>query len=188
MVMRDQSDEAVMVNGLIEENCHQLGQLEQLLQSLGPQQYQKHSGVRAQHSIGKHVRHIIDHYAAFLGSLCISAGELDYEARERDPALESDPERARVRLRELAHELRTQNGASHADSMAMICREEEGELATPTSVGRELAFLSSHTIHHMAILGLLVEAEGLELPEAFGVHSSTLRYWRRQQEQTEAAS
>ena len=46
---------------------------------------------------------------------------------------------------------------------------------------RELQFLVSHTIHHYALIGVLLAAEGfdvsLEFPE-FGVAPSTLTHWK----------
>ncbi len=187
--MREQTDRTATVKDLIEENCHELGQLVQLLQSLTPAQYQQRSGVHGQHTIGKHVRHIIDHYDSFLQSLSSrSDNRLDYEHRERDPALESDPLTAAMRLRKLSTELGAHSELSHTVALGMVHQEGDAHLTTPTSVGRELAFLSSHTIHHMAILGLLVEAAGMTLPEEFGVHPSTLRHWRRQREQIGEAS
>lgn len=47
-------------------------------------------------------------------------------------------------------------------------------------MARELAFLTSQTIHHMAIIGLLAEQQGIPLAEDFGVHPSTLRHWQRE--------
>jgi len=41
-------------------------------------------------------------------------------------------------------------------------------------------FLASHTIHHMAIIGMLAEQAGVEVGAEFGVHPSTLRYLQRQ--------
>jgi len=51
-----------------------------------------------------------------------------------------------------------------------------------TSVERELVFLASHTIHHMAIIGMLAEQAGMEVSSDFGVHPSTLRYLEKQAE------
>ncbi|UCF67889.1 MAG: DinB family protein [Acidobacteriota bacterium] len=47
-----------------------------------------------------------------------------------------------------------------------------------SSVGRELRFLLSHTVHHFAIIGLMLRMLGGEPPAAFGVAPSTLDYWK----------
>jgi uncharacterized damage-inducible protein DinB len=57
--------------------------------------------------------------------------------------------------------------------------DEQGQVVK-TSVDRELVFLASHTIHHMAIIGMLAEQAGVEVGAEFGVHPSTLRYLQRQ--------
>ena len=48
-----------------------------------------------------------------------------------------------------------------------------------TNMERELAFLSSHTIHHLAIMSLLAEARGVEIPPGLGVAFSTATFMQR---------
>ena len=43
-------------------------------------------------------------------------------------------------------------------------------------MSRELQVLSSHTIHHFALIGMTLRAHGVVLDEDFGVALSTLRY------------
>ena len=45
-----------------------------------------------------------------------------------------------------------------------------------STVGRELAYVLSHTIHHNAIIGSMVKALGGVLPERFGYAPSTVRH------------
>jgi hypothetical protein len=45
-----------------------------------------------------------------------------------------------------------------------------------SSVRRELQALSSHTIHHFALMAVTLRAHGLEVDPAFGMSPSTLRY------------
>jgi hypothetical protein len=59
-----------------------------------------------------------------------------------------------------------------------------------TSLERELQFLLSHTVHHFALVALLLRAQGFEVSADFGVAPSTLAYWQPQSTQplkTEAA-
>ena len=62
----------------------------------------------------------------------------------------------------------------------MLHTSDEQEQVATTSVARELVFLASHTIHHMAIIGMLAEQAGVKVSADFGVHPSTLRYLQRQ--------
>jgi len=44
-----------------------------------------------------------------------------------------------------------------------------------STLARELAFVVSHTIHHQAIIGLLLALHGRTVPERFGHSPSTPR-------------
>jgi len=191
IAMRDErvSDESSM-RRMIEENLHGVGQLKALIHRLSPQAYRQLLGAERQQAIGKHVRHIIDHYDAFLQSL---RGDdtcyLDYEAREREATLERDPKVGCDRLERLQEAL-IALGSEYDSHDAIDLRHATGgaELACRTSVGRELVFLSSHAVHHMAIIGLLAEQMGIVPPKDFGVHPSTLRHWERQEARLAATS
>ena len=47
---------------------------------------------------------------------------------------------------------------------------------TASTVGRELAYLLSHTIHHYALIRLLAYDHGVRLDAEFGVAPSTLKH------------
>jgi uncharacterized damage-inducible protein DinB len=168
------------LEGLIEENLMALSQLKGLLDDLTPAAYRQPFGAAGRHTLGKHVRHIIDHYDALLGGLEAGGTSLDYEHRRRDEVLEQWPARAAQRVTDIEAALLALADQTPPASLALAYPVGEEPLALSTSLDRELAFLTSHTIHHMAILGLLAEPLGLALPESFGVHPSTLRHWRRE--------
>lgn len=174
---------------LIEENLQTLLQLECFVTELSPEHYRQVFGVQGRHTLGKHVRHIIDHYDALLDEDVLS-GEtrLDYEHRQRDSALEESPTLAAEHLGSIRHRLGALQEASPRNSLRLAYPAMESTLELDSSPGRELAFLTSHTIHHMAIIGLLAESIGIVLPETFGVHPSTLRHWERQAEELRARS
>lgn len=176
------------LEGLIEENLLALAQLRGLLDALTPATYRQTFGVDGRHALGKHVRHIIDHYDALLGGLDSGGGRIDYEHRRRDEALEQWPRRAAQRLTAIEASLRALGDRQPPSSLTLDYPLDERCLTLPTSLERELAFLTSHTIHHMAILGLLAETVGVPLPESFGVHPSTLRHWQREAEPAPAAT
>jgi hypothetical protein len=46
----------------------------------------------------------------------------------------------------------------------------------PSSISRELQVLSSHTIHHFALIAMTLRMHGVELDAEFGMAPSTLRY------------
>ncbi|MDN3521740.1 DinB family protein [Halomonas ramblicola] len=165
---------------LVDENRQALCQLRDLLAGLSSSAYGRACGTLGRHSIGRHVRHILDHYESLLSA---EAAVLDYEHRRRDPGLERSPARAIRRLDAIVVALADLvEGAASAHVRLHYPLGGGDAQALPTSLGRELAFLTSHTIHHMAILGLLAERLGVALPDDFGVHPSTLRHWQRQAE------
>jgi len=51
-----------------------------------------------------------------------------------------------------------------------------GEVVTGWStLGRELAFVNSHTIHHQALIAVLLELSGVQVPDHLGLAPSTPR-------------
>ncbi len=126
-------------------------------------------------SIGAHLRHTIDFFRNFLRGL--GEGRIDYDARDRDPRLETDREAAEAALLEVIEQL---GRIDIADAGNAVTVHAEGVVwASPTdgwaasSIGRELQVLLSHTVHHYALIGLLMRYRGVEPPAGFGVAPST---------------
>ncbi|WP_355660422.1 DinB family protein [Halomonas salifodinae] len=162
------------LEGLVAENRQVLDQLCRFLAGLSAAAYGR--SLDRRQSLGKHVRHIIDHYEALLAAT--RHGRLDYEHRPRETWPERCPREAQRRLEAIAAAL---PALEDSGLLSLAYPLEEGGLRQlETSLGRELAFLTSHTIHHMALLGLLAERLGVVLSEDFGVHPSTLRHWASQ--------
>ncbi|WP_416137777.1 DinB family protein [Halomonas sp. HK25] len=168
------------LEGLIEENLLALSQLRGLLDELTPATYRQPFGADGRHTLGKHVRHIIDHYDALLGGLEGGGERIDYEHRRRDATFEQWPRRAAQRLTSIEASLLALGDRQPPVCLTLGYLVGEEHRVLPTSLERELAFLTSHTIHHMAILGLLAEPVGVSLLASFGVHPSTLRHWQRE--------
>ncbi|MDQ7732172.1 hypothetical protein QT231_05645 [Halomonas sp. SpR1] len=184
---------ASLIPPLIDENVQTLNQLNQLLGSVSTQDYQRPLGAKATQTLGKHVRHIIEHYQTLLDACAESSNPItfDYEQRQREMALETQPSGARNRVEALQAGLNALATLPYDRPLTLSYPVEIGveiavgtgeindALPLPTSLGRELAFLTSHSIHHMALLSLLCEQLGIVLPTHFGVHPSTLRYWEQ---------
>lgn len=169
---------------LVEENREAIAQLRHFLAELSPAAYRQPFGTDGRHSLGKHVRHILDHYDALLAAA--EAGRIDYEHRRRDARLEHWPREAERHLRDIERGLDRLVVSPGRQALALdYPLDQETSLTLGSSLARELAFLTSHTIHHMALLGVLAEQLGVTLPETFGVHPSTLRFWQREREREE---
>ena len=152
-----------------------LNQAQDLVGHLTPAQYDVPHANCFGASIGGHVRHCAEHFEIFRNGL--ESGLIDYDARARGTADESDPAAATDRLGNLAVWFReNENRLPNDESLKVkvscgdnIC-EWEG-----STVGRELQFLVSHTVHHFAIIGIMCEAQGLVLASDFGIAPSTLQ-------------
>ncbi len=132
-----------------------------------------------QRPVGPHFRHVLEHYSCFLAGL--AEARIDYDSRPREEAIEVDRTAARDRIRELIGGLTAASGSdlARAIEIRLECGElEEPELWSRSTVRRELQFLLSHTIHHFALIGLLLGQQGIDPGPEFGVAPSTLKFWR----------
>lgn len=136
------------------------------------------------YKVGSHVRHILEFYECFLHGL--PSGRVDYDRRSRDFALERSRKVAEARILSLMDRL----GSAHrvVEGTVLLVSAENaasGPQATAwlnSSVARELQVLSSHTIHHFALIAVTLRAHGVDVDPEFGVAPSTLRYLAAQQQ------
>jgi uncharacterized damage-inducible protein DinB len=157
----------------IEQNLSVLDQGLTLIAALGEERYARRLPLAYNASIGGHLRHIIDHYQSFFAAL--ETGLLDYEHRERSPGIEHSPEFAGRVLTAMTDRLRSMTGSAMEQTLAYCAETAPGKMRT-TSVGRELEFLLSHTVHHYALVAVMCRLQDFDPPPEFGVAPSTLRY------------
>lgn len=163
------------------DDCHAiLLQGVVLLRSLDEAGYSQKHAYCFNSSIGGHIRHNLDHYWSFLRG--VGEGEIDYDARARDVAIESNPELAACATEEIAADLIALKGSEldrdvrvKMDTGSYALPEEEWSRSTPR---RELQFLLSHTVHHYALISVMCHRVGIALEPDFGVAPSTLKYQR----------
>ena len=128
-------------------------------------------------SVGAHFRHCLDFYVSFLDG--IDGRKIDYNDRERDPELETVSGRALDTFTRVIERL---EGIAELDrNEPLLVRGDESARGqdgwSRSTVGRELQFLHSHTIHHFALIGFMLRAAGFEVDGSFGVAPSTLQHW-----------
>jgi hypothetical protein len=126
-------------------------------------------------SIGAQVRHALDHIAAFVAAP--STSPLSYDHRDRGTAAEGDPAsalRTIFRLKTALVECSTDCLQTPLEVIAKVSPAGESVRAW-SSRGRELAFVQSHTIHHQAIIAMLLVIQGYPPPAGFGYAPSTPR-------------
>ena len=152
-----------------------------LIRRLDDVQFTRTPGGRFRGGVGSQFRHCIDFYECFLAGV-EGNGEVDYSARRREGALETDREAAAQRFESLAERLSAIDPNSLERTLRV--RAEQPVDGIPEWCGstlhRELQFLVSHTVHHYALIVALLSRLGYELAEDladFGVAPSTLKHW-----------
>jgi len=128
---------------------------------------------RSSGGVGGHVRHCLDHLSALLAAT--HTGVCAYDRRSRGTDVETN---RRVAMRALA-EL---TGAVQRLDPSLLDREIEVEtqldrdgtmITTRSSIGRELVFITSHTVHHNAIVAMMLHTRGISAGPYFGMAPST---------------
>lgn len=128
---------------------------------------------RASGSIGEHVRHSLDHARALL--TLGGADDLTYDARLRGTPVETDVAEAMREIRRVCTGL---DGLSDVPPDRRIRVHVLADASRPpveltTTIGREIAFVIQHTIHHCALIAVLLERRGIATPARFGYAPST---------------
>lgn len=127
-------------------------------------------------AIGPHLRNCLDHYRALLSGL--NTGTIDYDDRVRDLGEETDPEFFLAALFEVTAELAGLERISTMQSVQVI--QSAAPNVTPIPAGstleRELLYLSSHTICHLALAVEIASGRGVSMPSGLGIAFSTAAY------------
>ena len=158
-----------------------LAQGEDLLRALSAETYTHRVPQAFNACIGGHYRHCLDHFTSVLRGL--DADEVDYDHRERDLLIESQPafalgltqqrraqlERLPVGTLEAPVRVRCEVSYEHGDSPC-----------TSSTFGRELVYAIAHAIHHYALISVMARLMQANLPEHFGIAPSTVAHHGKQ--------
>ena len=148
-----------------------------LLETLSDEAYTAKTSLSSGASIGAHYRHCLDHFSALLtGGL---AGGINYDARKRDPILETDRDAARrmtAHLGDLASSLDAKILRSLVIVRCGVSYADKESSVVNSSYEREVMFAISHAVHHYALIAMIARSLGVTMPEGFGVAPSTVHY------------
>lgn len=160
------------LSNLLADHQRLLQQLRELLHAVDEQAYRNADWRLPGSTFGRQVRHCLDHYLQLLDGL--DDGTVDYGDRNREELVEYSPAAALECLDAVGASL------SRLDELPPTLQLllQDGTRVM-TSAARELEFLSSHTIHHLAVLGLLAREQGLSVSADIGVAFSTLSHQQR---------
>ena len=162
---------------LLNATRQNLNQLSDLLQQLTDNDFSTKLDILSQSSIGMHMRHIIEFYQCLLTAT--ETGILNYDSRKRNKLLETDRKFCQTTIEKIifqtAHLKPQQLLQLHCDYA--LTAEDKDSVEIKTSVLRELQYNLEHSVHHMAIIRIGINAlnNAVELTSDFGVAASTIR-------------
>ena len=157
-----------------------LQQVQQLIDACDRTQYNQPC-IHSESGIGRHVRHILDHFLALQAGL--TENLIDYNRRHRDTNIENDPEIASQLVNNLLQWF-THSEHALADRNIQVESEisisQEQNMSFESTINRELCYLINHTIHHVAYAKLVAKNLGVSLDSTIGIAPSTATYLRQQ--------
>lgn len=164
------------LHNLVDSNINALDMTINLLRSLPADRFVQIQRPYFESSLGKHLRHILDHYLCFQRDL--EKGLIDYDQRQRDCQLETDKDYAISVIGQLRQFLISVKAQGHVDQplQVLMCNDvatPNGEI-TESTLGRELQFLQGHSVHHFALMAAMLRVAGDNIDKDFGVAPSTL--------------
>lgn len=162
------------IKDLTQSNINALTLAKDIISELSAESIIKIEKPYANSSVGKHFRHIIDHYLCFKRDFSLRI--IDYDTRHRDPRLEVDKQYITSIINDIQNHLTTLSSHDDCDLQVIMCPDVHLPNGTETrsSLSRELIFLQSHTVHHFALIGTLLKLSGYAIDSNFGVAPSTI--------------
>ena len=129
--------------------------------------------------IGKHIRHIIDHFLVLRDGLSSSC--IDYNQRNRESELERNIFIASKALDEIIEWVET-SALLENDRPVTILSEISCQQTISASIKsnlmRELHYVNYHCIHHLAFCALLAKQQGVDIDPDVGLAPGTASYVR----------
>lgn len=157
-----------------------LAQCAQVVAGLDDRAYCAPSKVLPGGTIGKHVRHVLDHFAAALAAIERPEAVIDYDHRLREVPEETSRSAAARRVEAIRHLLaRVDACAADKPVRVAVMLAADGTCAVlGSTLAREVAFAAHHAVHHYAMIGALCREQGVSVPESFGKAPATMQHER----------
>jgi hypothetical protein len=156
---------------------HVLLQGLQLLFQLGDRQYSQIARAPFNASIGGHFRHVLEHFHCLIEGR--SAGEVNYDARRRNPRIENEVTFASIAACDVLRAIKKWNRETlecECKTVSSVAYSASAPPLLDSNIGRELSYCVAHAIHHYAIIRLICDEVGVEVPKEFGYAPSTCKH------------
>jgi hypothetical protein len=148
-----------------------------LLDGIGLQEYQQKLPPHFPSCIGSHMRHIVDHFFALIDGY--SCGHIDYNVRHRNNHIEQFPGAAIEAFERISKWL-AQVPNQELDTALTVTSEIDVSRPLSTTCSstleRELMFVSSHAIHHYALIRIMCSMQNRQVPKLFGYAPCTVSH------------
>ncbi|MGK0289671.1 MAG: hypothetical protein ACI86H_001117 [bacterium] len=169
------------IQSLVEDNIHQLQEIINILQKITTTLYTNNKTPYFDSGVGQHVRHVIDHYYCFFRGLRDGLS-ISYDQRERNPDVEENREFAIQLLQKIIYQLQKIN-LSQSTPLRVKSNNHDDIDSTQSwsksSFERELQYLLSHTVHHNAILAIILKLQNHVIEKQFGMAPSTIQHQKK---------
>jgi len=151
-------------------------QLTDSIVQLSGEQYNRKIDTLSGATIGQHVRHVVEMFVCLQEGY--TTGIVNYEKRKRDITIETSKDIAIQLMEIVAVSLFSNNKELILEAGFDEHSNQLNRL--PTNYFREIAYNLEHAIHHMALIKIGIhEVSDIQLPESYGVASSTIKYRRQ---------
>lgn len=154
-----------------------LGQCEGVVRDLSDDAFSGVSRGLDGGTVGKHVRHTLDHYSAIVRTLD-EGGAVDYDHRRRDVPMERDRAAALASIDAVRRAVGSLRSADLDRPVTIRVMTNAGgeEALLASSLGREVAFATHHAVHHLAMIKSIAREFGCTLADGLGRAPSTLNH------------
>ena len=167
-------------SALINDNIQSLQEIDHLLSQLSDDHYTHIASPYFSASPGHHFRHILDHYLCFLDTN--KNQQINYDDRLRNQTIETRRDYAQRIVHSIIEQLKDYNGNDNSQPINVtLTTQLDNQASTATApvqstLNRELVFLHSHTIHHLALIAVMLRLMHIDVEDSLGVAPSTLIY------------
>jgi uncharacterized damage-inducible protein DinB len=155
-----------------------LGQCGLIVEAMDDSAYCCASNVLAGGTIGKHLRHTLDHFGAIVNSTQRDE-TIEYDRRARGVSVETDRTAALEQISGLRSGLANLRQKLDGPVRIRVMLTGEGtESELDSTVAREVAFATHHGIHHVAMMKAIAGEMGVALDGEIGKAPSTIQHER----------